>query len=183
MPLPLPNLDDRRWTDLVEEARALIPTFDPAWTDHNPSDPGITLIELFAWLAEMLIYRADRIPERHTLTFLRLLNGPDWTPDSDLSVDDQIAATLTLLRSRYRAVTVEDYETLAREASPLVTRALCLPRRNLASADETARTTPRPGYVSIVVVPPDGLSADDATALRAEVGAYLEPRRLLTTQH
>src|SRR5690349_4133941 len=53
MPLPLPNLDDRSYTDLVEEARRLIPTYAPEWTNHNPSDPGIMLIELFAYLTEM----------------------------------------------------------------------------------------------------------------------------------
>lgn len=77
MPLTLPNLDDRTYADLVEEARALIPGLYPEWTNHNPSDPGITLIELFAWLAEMLIYRIDQVPDRHRLTFLRLLNGPE----------------------------------------------------------------------------------------------------------
>src|SRR3954454_9376688 len=75
MPLTLPKLDDRSYADLLEEARTLIPSLDPAWTDHNPTDPGITLIELFAWLAEMLIYRADQVPDRHRLAFLKLLNG------------------------------------------------------------------------------------------------------------
>jgi len=49
MPLTLPVLDDRSFDDLVAEARALIPALAPEWTNHNPSDPGITLIELFAW--------------------------------------------------------------------------------------------------------------------------------------
>ena len=43
-----PDLDDRRWKDIVDEARGLIPKYAPQWTDHNPSDIGITLIELFA---------------------------------------------------------------------------------------------------------------------------------------
>lgn len=73
MPLPLPNLDDRRWSDLLEEGRALIPRFAPAWTDHNIHDPGITLAELFAWLAEMGIYRLNQVPERHRRKFLALL--------------------------------------------------------------------------------------------------------------
>src|SRR6266699_1306572 len=60
MPVPLPNLDDRRYDDLVAEARGLIPSLDSTWTNHNPSDPGITLVELFAWLSEMLMYRIDR---------------------------------------------------------------------------------------------------------------------------
>ena len=80
MPLQLPNLDDRRYADLVEEARSLIPTFAPEWTNHNPSDPGITLIELFAFLSEMLIYRLNRVTARNVLSFLKLLNGTDWNP-------------------------------------------------------------------------------------------------------
>jgi hypothetical protein len=73
MSIPLPNLDDRRWADLVEEGRALIPVYAPEWTDHNVHDPGITLIELFAWLAEMDLYQLNRIPDRHKQKFLLLI--------------------------------------------------------------------------------------------------------------
>lgn len=72
MTIPLPNLDDRRWLDLVEEARALIPLYEPDWTDHNLSDPGITIIELLAWIAEMDIYWLNRIPESLRFKFLAL---------------------------------------------------------------------------------------------------------------
>jgi hypothetical protein len=68
-----PNLDDRTWQDLVEEMKALIPKYAPQWTDHNPSDLGITLIELFAWLVEGLIYRLNRVPEKNYVAFLNLL--------------------------------------------------------------------------------------------------------------
>jgi predicted phage baseplate assembly protein len=68
-----PDLDDRTWQDLVDEMRRLIPQYAPGWTDHNPSDLGITLIELFAWLAEGVIYRLNRTPEKHYLSFLELL--------------------------------------------------------------------------------------------------------------
>ena len=53
MPLPLPNLDTRRWTDLVAEGRSLVPRYAPTWTDHNAHDPGMTLFELLAWLDVM----------------------------------------------------------------------------------------------------------------------------------
>ena len=72
MPLPLPNLDTRRFADLVDDARALVPRYAPAWTDHNASDPGITLVELLAWLVEQDIYRVNRVPERHRRKFLTL---------------------------------------------------------------------------------------------------------------
>ena len=73
MALPLLNLDDRRWTDLVDEGRALIPAYAPDWTDHNIHDPGITLMELFALVAEMDIYRANRIPAARRRKFLALV--------------------------------------------------------------------------------------------------------------
>jgi hypothetical protein len=74
MSLPLPNLDDRRWFDLVEEGRAQIPIYArEAWTDHNAHDPGMTIVELFAWITEMNVYRVHRIPDRHKLKFLSLV--------------------------------------------------------------------------------------------------------------
>ncbi len=184
MGVPLPNLDDRTYADLVAEARALIPTVAPEWTDHNPTDPGITLVELFAWLVEGLAYRADQITPDARLTFVRLLVGPhaDLTPPAGLDdralrafVDDQVRAALREVRSLYRAVTAEDYEQLTLEASPDVVRAHCVPRRQL----EFSVDVDRPASVSVIVLP----RADaDASAVRADVAAYLEPRRILTTQ-
>lgn len=112
MALTLPSLDDRTYADLVDEARALVPALAPAWTNHNPSDPGITLVELFAWLAEMLIYRVDQVPDAHVRTFLTLLNGPEWMPSA--SLDEDVRATVVDLRTRWRAVTPDDWEGLAR---------------------------------------------------------------------
>jgi hypothetical protein len=73
MLLPLPRLDDTRWTDLVEESRSLIPVYAPEWTDHNVSDPGITLIDLFSWVAEMQVFELDQVPPRHRRRFLALV--------------------------------------------------------------------------------------------------------------
>jgi uncharacterized phage protein gp47/JayE len=73
MPLTAPNLDDRRYADIMEEARALIPRYAPEWTDHNDSDPGITLMQLFSWLGEMILYRLNRVPERNYIKFLQLI--------------------------------------------------------------------------------------------------------------
>lgn len=71
--LDSPNLDDRTWQEIVDQARELIPTYAPEWTDHNPSDLGMTLIELFAWMVEGLTYRLNRVPEKHLLEFLNLV--------------------------------------------------------------------------------------------------------------
>lgn len=68
-----PDLDDRRWQDIVDEASALIDRYAPQWTDRNPSDIGMTLIELLAWLVESLIYRLNRVPEKNYIAFLNLL--------------------------------------------------------------------------------------------------------------
>src|SRR5204863_530627 len=43
MALPVPNLDDRRFQDLVDDAKRLVQQRCPEWTDHNVSDPGVTL--------------------------------------------------------------------------------------------------------------------------------------------
>ena len=71
--IPSPNLDDRSFEDLVEEAIRLIPQYCPERTNFNKSDPGITLLELFAWMTEMLIFRLNRVPEKNFLAFLNLL--------------------------------------------------------------------------------------------------------------
>jgi predicted phage baseplate assembly protein len=73
MPLVAPNLDDRRFEDILAEAKSLIPRYAPQWTDYNESDPGITLLELFSWLTELTIYRLNRVPERNYIKFLELL--------------------------------------------------------------------------------------------------------------
>lgn len=74
MALPVPNLDDLRFqTDLVDEARKRIIHYCPEWTEYNISDPGITLIELFAWMTELMVYRLNRVPEKNYLKFLEML--------------------------------------------------------------------------------------------------------------
>lgn len=73
MPLPTPNLDDRHFQDIVDEAKRLIPYFCPEWTDHNVSDPGVAMIELFAWMTDMLLYRVNQVPDKMFITFLDLI--------------------------------------------------------------------------------------------------------------
>jgi hypothetical protein len=73
MPLTIPTLDDRKYQDLLNEALARIPVYTPEWTNFNSSDPGVTLIEVFAFLTESLLYRSNQIPERNRRKFLGLL--------------------------------------------------------------------------------------------------------------
>lgn len=75
MPIVPPRLDDRSFEDLVEELVARIPSHTPEWTHVREGDPGRTLLELFAWLGDTLLYRANLIPERQRLAFLRLLGA------------------------------------------------------------------------------------------------------------
>jgi predicted phage baseplate assembly protein len=74
MPLEAPQLDDRTFEELLREARLRIPRYTKEWTDFNDSDPGITIVQLFAWLTEMMLYRMNKVPERNYIKFLKLLN-------------------------------------------------------------------------------------------------------------
>ncbi|MCA9673938.1 MAG: putative baseplate assembly protein [Kofleriaceae bacterium] len=71
--IPPPKLDDRSFQDIVEEAISMIPRYAPEWTNHNPSDPGITLIELAAWMTDLLLFRLNQVPEKNYIAFLNLL--------------------------------------------------------------------------------------------------------------
>lgn len=71
--LPSPNLDDRRFQDLVDDAKRMVAQNCPEWTDHNVSDPGVTLIETFAFMVDQLFYRLNRVPDRLYVAFLDLL--------------------------------------------------------------------------------------------------------------
>jgi hypothetical protein len=76
MALGRPILDDRSYDELRSELVRRIPVYNPEWTDHNPADPGITLLELFAYLGENLLFRFNQIPETTRLEFLNLLDVP-----------------------------------------------------------------------------------------------------------
>jgi len=73
MPLPVPKLDDRHFQDIVDEAKKRIPHYSKDWTDHNLSDPGITLVELFAWMTDLLLYRLNQVPDLHYIRFMEML--------------------------------------------------------------------------------------------------------------
>lgn len=73
MPIKPPNLDDRRYADILAEARALIPQYCPEWTNLTDADPGMTLVQLFAWMTELIIYRLNRVPDKTYVHFLNFI--------------------------------------------------------------------------------------------------------------
>lgn len=196
MPIPLPNLDDRTYADLTTEAQALIPSLYPTWTNHNPSEPGIVLMELFAWLTETVLYQLNEIPEQNVETFLRLLGG---VREPQEPLESATQRTILDLRTLYRAVTTADYETLALTQWPHSEQALALqaagetiellrvraaPRRNLAAPNSGARLDQAPGHLSLVIIPAVGEPFPQPSAeLCRQVWAFLDARRLLTVRH
>jgi predicted phage baseplate assembly protein len=82
MALPAPNLDDRRFQDLVDDAKRLVQQRCPEWTDHNVSDPGVTLIEAFAYMTDQLLYRLNRVPDRNYVRFLELIGVKLFPPQA-----------------------------------------------------------------------------------------------------
>jgi hypothetical protein len=174
--IKLPSLDGVSYAQLVDDARALIPSLVPDWTDHNVTDPGIMLVELFAWLAEIVSYRIDRVPDRSYQTFLRLLRGsvPTAADGSPLALTDAIRATTSELRARYRAITSDDFEYLTLHAWPqaagVIRRARCLAEQTpttLATRWANPPTTPaQQGHFTLIVV------ADSPLAGRAGLAAF-----------
>jgi predicted phage baseplate assembly protein len=88
MSLPVPNLDDRTFQDLVDEAKRLIPTYCPEWTNHNLTDPGVALIELFAWMTEQSLFRLNQVPDNfytHMLNMMGFVPFPATAARTDLT--------------------------------------------------------------------------------------------------
>ena len=82
MSLPVTNLDDRTFQDIVDEAKRLIPQLCPEWTNHNLSDPGVALIELFAWMTETMLYRLNQVPDVFYTRMLNLLGFEQFPPSA-----------------------------------------------------------------------------------------------------
>ncbi|MCB5164598.1 putative baseplate assembly protein [Streptomyces bambusae] len=101
MALPSPDLDDRRFQDLVDDAKRMVMRRCPEWTDHNVSDPGVTLIETFAFMTDQLLFRLNRVPDRMYVKFLELLGARLLPP-----VPAQAPVTFWLSAPATTAVTV-----------------------------------------------------------------------------
>src|ERR1043165_1761710 len=115
-----PNLFTRRFQDLVEIGRARLPSLAPEWTDHNAHDPGITLMELLAWVAEAQLYSLSHVRRDERLAYAALLgislhgtqgaSGLIWSdrqnPDSPVSTYRK-----SLVLPEKTAITVEGGES------------------------------------------------------------------------
>ena len=82
MTLQVPNLDDRTFLDLMTSARERIQQSCPAWTDLSVHDPGVALVETFAYLTEVMIYRLNQLPEKAYVAFLNLLGVSRHEPSA-----------------------------------------------------------------------------------------------------
>lgn len=189
----------RPWSfdELVAEGMALVPVHAPGWTQHNASDPGVTLVELFAYVTEILVYRALRVTPDARLAFLRLLDGSrsDGTTSDTLAggpaseVDMAIAQRVRAMSQVACAVTTGDFERLGESAATAFlgagtavrVRAMAVAGVDLRPAD--LRDSARPagaGDVSVVVACSQSLPGDRMDALLDHVRQQLEPCCLLT---
>ncbi|GAB3668452.1 putative baseplate assembly protein [Ramlibacter alkalitolerans] len=153
MPMLPPSLDDRRFDDLVEELVARIPAHTPEWTNPRLGDPGRTLIELFAWLGDALLYRANLIPERQRLVFLKLL-GMGLQPARPargivglaFAQETELGAHTLAPRAKLKAAL--PFETLA-ETTVLPVTGECYIKRRIAPADAAKRSDMLQGLARI----------------------------------
>ena len=114
MPLQAPILDDRTFDQILAQAKLLIPRYAPAWTNQSETDPGITLMELFAWMTEMLLYRMNQAPDRNYIKFLELL-GITLTPARPAHAE----LTFTLTSSNVQTVIIPaGTQAASSDASP-----------------------------------------------------------------
>jgi predicted phage baseplate assembly protein len=158
MALPAPVLDDRAFEDLVAEARSLIPRYAPAWTNHNESDPGITLLQLFAWFTDLLLYRVKQVPELSYIKFLELL-GIQQRPATPARVE--LTFTTARLDLDVTVPAGTQVATAGGEGGPVVFE---LPRAFVAIG-------PRLAAVQVY----DGFAHRDVTTANAVPGQSIEP--------
>lgn len=184
MTLPVPNLDNRTFEQLVTEGRTLIPKNFPAWTDHNLSDPGITLLELFAYFIETSIYQINRVPER-TLEHFTELVGVSRLPTE--SIEETLRRALDAVALKYRAVTEAELEKLAMQTPPVVvlgvTEIIARAEAAVVVVD-TPNVFPDEQFVEVIVVPnkPADPAPIPSPQLLEAVFQTLRPRRLITTR-
>ncbi|MFC4808116.1 putative baseplate assembly protein [Paenibacillus sp. GCM10023250] len=127
--LPLPKLDDRTYAQLVDDAKKWIPRRAPVWTDHNAHDPGITLIELFAWLTEQQHYYLDQIRSDNERKFLMLLGqqpSPTKAASAQITVSHRPGHDAPVLVPAHTSVTTREGDAAFETEEPLLATAVKL---------------------------------------------------------
>ncbi len=140
MPITPPRLDDRRYQDLVEELLARVPAHTPEWSPQQAGDPGRTLLELFAWLADTVLYRANLVPERQRLAFLQLLGMPMEPARAahglvSIVLDEKNPVTPVTLAREARLAGPAQFESLS-EVTVLPVSGECYTKRALSSSEK-----------------------------------------------
>jgi Baseplate J-like protein len=162
MPLQAPNLDDRRFQELFEELRSLIPRYAPEWTDHNLSDPGITMMQLFSWLGEIVLFRLNRVPDRNYIKFLQLI-GVEQKP----AVPAKAELTFTLVSPSPSMLFIPKGTRVSAEVQPPPPSALAMPMLPPEPEDPVIFETDEPlialGATLKSILAFDGISFIDRT--------------------
>lgn len=159
MSLPAPDLDDRRFQQLVDDAKRMVQQRCPEWTDHNVSDPGVTLIELFAWMVDQLLYRLNRVPDRNYVKFLELMGVrlyPATPARADVTfwLSGPIEQPVTVVAGTRVSTAVSELEEAVEFTT---TAALEIPPRELAA---------------VMTGPPDGPRHDRSAVLEGGAAFY-----------
>ncbi len=139
MPLQPPNLDDRSYDELFRELRSLIPRYAPEWTDHNLSDPGITMMQLFSWLGEIILFRLNRVPERNYIKFLQLI-GIEQKPATPAKAE----LTFTLVVPSPSTIFIPKGTKVSAQVQPPPPSALASPSLAIAAEDPVIFETDEP---------------------------------------
>lgn len=169
MSFELPDLDTKSYQQLVAELIRRIPQYTKQWTDYNDSDPGITLLQLLAWVDESLLYQANAVPLPTDQNFLRWVLGlafsTNETPYSQAALSnndfDFLAlqgvlakmeqgaalnrqslqkAVLEYVNNPYLALTLSNVETLVMQTNRVI--AAQQARKAATATGATANTVP-----------------------------------------
>ncbi len=175
MPLPLPILDDRNFEQLLEEAKRRIPSFTPEWTNFGiESDPGLTIVQLFAFLTESLLYRANRIPDLNRSKFLQLLGiqiQPASSADGIIHIQNERASLASLPLNGGVVVSAGNVDFLTRDAvNVLPLEAIVYYKRSIGSKDSRYEAFKK-SYVALQAAKQAAEAEEDT----AETGASGSP--------
>jgi len=154
MGLTIPNLDRYEFETLKKEAMAKLPAYSSKWTEYNASDPGVTMLELLAWMTDINSYRLNHLGKEHYLAFLSLLDPEKEAQEKDEDANEErteqyseehIQEAFLALREALslplKAVTLQDYEYLA----------MTTPDVDLAKVKAVAY--PEQNKVSVLIIP------------------------------